>query len=352
MERARRKDRKTANTFGEILSLPPGEQEALGVRFTANEIAKQPELWLRVLEQLRARKASIQEFARSGDSPESLETWRIVRDMVPTARQLVITCNREGRLAALSREEPGSFLVVLPDDANDRGLAMTGSFTSMALAALSLGYLESWDELETLVARTSAMAARIITHHGDTLSALARTSFRRACYLGSGALAAVMREARLKMVELTAGGVAAIDESFLGIRHGPRVFINEDGIVVASLSSQSIVRRYELDLLRELRAKRQGSGMLLICDRADEEILALGATCLEAATDPPSLPDHWRILTDIVACQILATCKSIQLGLSPDQPSKDGIINRVVAGVMIHGRPGDSAGIPSPSRDG
>ena len=56
-------------------------------------------------------------------------------------------------------------------------------------------------------------------------------------------------------------------------------------------------------------------------------------TVIESFPTTEPLEDDYRVLTDIVAGQILATFKSIHLGLSPDNPSPDGIINRVVAGV-------------------
>jgi tagatose-6-phosphate ketose/aldose isomerase len=42
------------------------------------------------------------------------------------------------------------------------------------------------------------------------------------------------------------------------------------------------------------------------------------------------------MLTDIVVCQILAFHKSRSHGLSPDNPSPAGLINRVVQGVAIY----------------
>jgi tagatose-6-phosphate ketose/aldose isomerase len=145
-----------------------------------------------------------------------------------------------------------------------------------------------------------------------------------------------MHEGALKMLEMTAGRVIAICDSFLGVRHGPQVFINGQCLIVACLSSDPRVRRYEMDLLRELRQKGQGAGMLAISARDDPEIGRIADQVVAPVRPDEEIPDELRIFTDIVACQILAFNASRGLGLMPDNPSPGGVINRVVQGVTIY----------------
>ena len=275
-------------------------------------------------------------FARSGNSPESGATFRCVADRLPRARQVAITCNAEGELARLATGRPGSLCILLPEETNDRSLVMTSSFSSLALAGLSLGFMGLHELLETAVEKAARGAARIIVEYGDMLEDFARRGFSRACFLGSNTLYGCMQEGRLKMQEMTAGRVAAAYDSFLGLRHGPQVFVNTECVVVASLSSHPKVRRYEMDLLRELKMKKQGCGTLVICGRADREVREVSSDVIELSPFEEPLEDDYRPLTDVVVCQILATFKSIGLGLSPDNPSPEGIINRVVQGITIY----------------
>ncbi len=145
-----------------------------------------------------------------------------------------------------------------------------------------------------------------------------------------------MQEGRLKMQEMTAGRVTAAWDSVLGLRHGPQVFVNGECVVVASLSSRPDAQRYELDLLRELKIKKQGRGTLVICAKADEWVRAAADDVIELYPSGEPLADEYRALTDVVVCQILAAFASIGLGLSPDNPSPEGIINRVVEGITIY----------------
>src|SRR4051812_23170774 len=75
-------------------------------------------------------------FARSGNSPESVAAADLLHRLVPGLRHLVITCDPNGQLARRWSGAGNAVVVALPDEVNDRGFAMTSSFTGMALAAL------------------------------------------------------------------------------------------------------------------------------------------------------------------------------------------------------------------------
>lgn len=275
-------------------------------------------------------------FARSGNSPESLATFEQVRAFAAALPQIVITCHRNGALAKAARADRKTLLVELPPETNDRSLVMTSSFSAMALAAVGLSRLAEPDRLTELATQLGAGARRLMTQYGDVLRDFARLPFTRACYLGSGALYGTMQECHLKMLEMTEGRVASRFDSFLGVRHGPQVFINRNCAVIAALSSNPRIRPYELDLLKSLKRQRQGCGTLVICDRATWEIRALASHLVELYPDGKPVPDFYRIMTDVMAGQMVALFKCLALGLKPDAPCTTGAIHRVVQGVTIY----------------
>jgi tagatose-6-phosphate ketose/aldose isomerase len=278
-------------------------------------------------------------FARSGDSPESLAAWRFLRRVRPDARHLVITCNESGTLRREAARDPGALVLTLPPETNDRSLAMTSSFTSMTLCAIGLGWMDALPDLRRHVEAASEAARAIIEVHAEPIDAFARRDFRRACFLGSDALEGAMAEGSLKMMEMTAGKVAVISNSFLGVRHGPQIFIDNDCAVVACLSSVPKVRCYELDLLRELRRKGQGGSVMALSVHDDptlSDCVDLPVVLLPGGAREREIPDSLRVLTDIVACQVLAFSRSRALGLMPDNPSPGGVISRVVQGVTVY----------------
>ena len=73
-------------------------------------------------------------LARSGNSPESAAVVDRVRSLRPKILQLAITCNQESSLV----QSGLNGLIVLDPRTNDRSLVMTGSFSNLVLAGLSL----------------------------------------------------------------------------------------------------------------------------------------------------------------------------------------------------------------------
>ncbi len=275
-------------------------------------------------------------FARSGNSPESMATYNLVKKIYPDAKQVAITCNVNGELAKAARKDKGALYIQLPDETNDESLVMTSSFSTMAFTALGLTMMDDLDGLEKIAGAIGAAGERIIDKYGDMLKGFAEKDFSRACFLGSGALWGTMQECMLKLQEMTEGKVASKHDSFLGLRHGPQVFVDGTCVVVAALSSDKFIRRYEMDMLKELKAKGQGAGTLVICDKADDEIRKVATDIIELFPDGDGVDDSFRVMTDVMVGQIIGTFKSINVGLKPDNPSTSGTINRVVQGVVIY----------------
>ncbi len=74
-------------------------------------------------------------FSRSGDSPEGVALLQKALEGHSQIQHLVITCNQRGGMAQLCAQNSSQALaLILDDEANDRGLAMTSSFTNMLIA--------------------------------------------------------------------------------------------------------------------------------------------------------------------------------------------------------------------------
>ncbi len=189
-------------------------------------------------------------FARSGNSPESVAALSLAEQGMTDCHHLIVTCNREGDLYRQGQRQRNAHVVLLPQETNDRGFAMTSSFTGMMLAAALAFDLLPQD-------RTAALAswAAHVLEAGLPLAAhLARSGFERVVYLGSREFAGLAREAALKMLELSDGNIVAVAETPMGFRHGPKTIVNGKTLVVMFLCNDPYTRRYEMDLLRELRA--------------------------------------------------------------------------------------------------
>lgn len=281
------------------------------------------------------RPALMVSIARSGESPESAGAVATILDKEPDVRHLVITANRNSRLAndfSAARVN----VVALADATCDRSLVMTSSFTNLALAACGLAgdgnYVASVD---TLARATEALLSAGV----ETLAQVACTGFRRAVYLGSGANFGAAREGALKMLEMTGGRVGTIAETYLGLRHGPMSYVDQQTLVVCFVSGDPVVRAYETDLICEMNRKRLGARKLFAGPVVPRDLVSDGDSVLQEAA-LAALDDGYSAVRNVVVAQLLGFFRCRAEGLRPDSPSDDGVINRVVESFTLHGADG------------
>ena len=284
-----------------------------------------PALYLR-----RDRPTLLVSFARSGSSPESLAAVDLVREYVDQARFLDITCNPEGELARRGRDRADTLTLLMPPASCDRAFAMTSSLSCMVLAALAVFDPAPWPQRFERVRTLAALGQEALAQWQAAATALARVAYSRVIYLGSGPLEASAREAALKLLELSAGQVPALANTPLGFRHGPKALLNGDTLVVMLRSGEPLARRYEQDLLDELRGDGIAAHVLSVGPQAEDA----GADDLTLAV--PAMPDAWLVPLWLIFAQRYALQRSLALGLTPDNPFPDGTVNRVVQGVTIH----------------
>jgi len=268
-------------------------------------------------------------FARSGNSPESVAALDLANQFVGEIHHLAVTCNPDGALARKVGTAGSGMAILLPEETHDQSFAMTSSFSCMTYAALAA--LSGIDGIR--VDRMARAVEAVITEQTAAMTALAARRYERVVYLGSHIFKGLAREAALKLLELTDGGMIAAYDSPLGFRHGPKTIVNDRTLVVVFLSNDAYTRRYDLDLLEEIRRDAKAGGVLAISGR-DEGIPAGVDRILVPAVE--GAQDVDLLIPFIIAPQIFAFEESIRRGLSPDRPNVSGTVNRVVQGVRIH----------------
>ena len=276
-------------------------------------------------------------FSRSGNSPESIGTFLLASEFLDKISHIIVTCNREGKLAGIARKKGDALLLLSPEEANDKGLAMTSSFTTMVSTAQFLAYIQNLKEYERIIESLSKATENLLKNYSGLLKEISDLDFRRTFFLGSGALYGCAVESGLKLQEMTAGKIICKPDSFMGFRHGPEVAVNNESLVVFYISTDPFIRRYELDLMEDMHTKGLGMMKIAVCNRADKEIANYADHIIEF--DPQGeyeIPDLCRPIMDVTIAQVLALFKSLNLGLKPDNPSESGVITRVVKGVKIY----------------
>ncbi|HBZ35807.1 MAG TPA: sugar isomerase, partial [Rikenellaceae bacterium] len=193
-------------------------------------------------------------FARSGNSPEGNAAVSLAEKLRPgMVMHLAITCNADGDLAKIVKGlGPKGFVLDLPAETNDVGLAMTSSFTSMTLAGLLLQYVytEEFEKCKRYVSSLIEVGNKVISGFDSFASEISREAYTRVFFISSRPFFGGAYEAHLKVQELSGGTLVAYASDTLGLRHGFMASINEESLIVLTSSSNANRKQYEYDLLK------------------------------------------------------------------------------------------------------
>lgn len=276
-------------------------------------------------------------FARSGNSPESVHAVNLASQLVDDLYQIVITCNENGKLAKNTVNDEKSLLLLMPPQTNDLGFAMTSSFTTMVLNAMAVFNIDNIENFSSDVDKLSNSVNDFIENNIEKVTSLANEDFERIVYLGSSTSKGIARESALKVLELTAGKVNASYDTPLGFRHGPKSVVDDETVSVIYISNDEYTRKYDLDLAKEMLAHKKNDKVVIVGDNIEEDILNKADYVFNVENINYNVENEVLLpLQQIIFGQMLSFLKSVNLGITPDNPCPTGEVNRVVQGVILH----------------
>lgn len=181
---------------------------------------------------------------------------------------------------------------------------------------------------------TWRIVAAILTSLGDfSEGVFGYAPWKRIVYLGSGGLQGAARESALKVLELTAGKLAA----FMILQPDSVMDQNRWSITKhwwwylspATLTPVSMILICWLNSAVTTRAMR-----VIAIAAESTDIVAAGPHIIL----PPSrhFIDVEQAFCFLMYAQTFALMQSLHMGNTPDTPSASGTVNRVVQGVIIH----------------
>jgi tagatose-6-phosphate ketose/aldose isomerase len=282
-----------------------------------------------------ARKYLWISFSRSGDSPEGVAVLEGARKHHPDIHHLVVSCNANGRMIRESTGDPRVLGICLADAVNDRGLAMTSSFSNMVIFGQCLAHTNALAGYEEVLLQLVQAGKTFLPRAADCAAALAKEAYTKACFVGSGPLRAVTKESALKLLELTAGKTLTMSESVLGLRHGPMAALDQNTLFVCFLSGNRRIQQYERDLLEEIGKKQLVRSRIVVTGGEIPARDSFGEHYLTPAASN-AIADDYRPALDVIFGQLLGLFFSLRWNLRPDCPSPNGAISRVVQNVSIH----------------
>jgi len=319
----------TSSFIGNIMTFMLPKQKIYNIKSVpTTDIATHPNTFFQ-----KNKKYILVSLARSGNSPESIAAVDRANSICEkNISHIVITCNDSGELAKKTVNK-NALLLILPPDTNDKGLAMTSSFTSMLLASMLIFDIKKISLKKNEIDRLSGKGEFMITGYADLIFKIASSEFQRAVFLGSGERKGIAEECHLKLQELTDGKVTCLFDSFLGFRHGPKAAINEKTVLVYLLSDDEKIFRYERDLILQINRQVKPAIQIYVAQSKKQiDNIEFDLEMIPEKYDQTA----YDVILYVLIGQLLGLFKSIDLNLDPDNPSESGKISRVVEGVTIY----------------
>lgn len=284
------------------------------------------------------KKTLVVSFARSGDSPESAGVIDIADKLIDEVYHLFITCNKDGALAKRAVGNEKIFLLLMPEESNDKGFAMTSSFSCMLLSGI-LAFSKNSEEVIEEMLKIIDIAEKELKNKYVEIKEIAEQEHKRIVVLGSGILKGLAQELSLKVMELSAGKVVSVNNTTLGFRHGPKAIVNEETIVFELVNQDEYAMKYDEGLLEEMSE-----------DKSADKLIAYNISdnnSIEESTYKVIKPDESdrekiknrelaSLFIYLIYGQTYAFFKSQYLGNTTDNPFPSGEVNRVVKKFKVH----------------
>jgi tagatose-6-phosphate ketose/aldose isomerase len=112
--------------------------------------------------------------------------------------------------------------------------------------------------------------------------------------------------------------------------------LDKDTLFVTFLSTQSSRQAYETDLLREIQRKQLVGASLAVIGCGASPLPRLEGTRVVAPPRHWPVSDLYRPAVDVLFGQLLGLFFSLGNALTPDSPSPNGAISRVVQPIEIY----------------
>jgi len=274
-------------------------------------------------------------FARSGNSPESMGVLKIANFLCENIFHIIITCNKDGELVKNANSD-NTLLLILPPETDDKGLAMTSSFSTMLLTMLLILNIETIENEFSAIETLSLNAVKMLNSYEKEIQNIVEKKFERAVFLGSGELKGIAQECHLKLQEMTDGKIICKYDSFLGFRHGPKAVINNKTLLVYLFSDDEYVLQYEKDLVKQINKNNKVTAQIAVCGQNPVKIEKIHFDTEIFTGNTYSQVKEYGCVAYVLVGQLLGYYKSLFFGLNPDNPSLSGNISRVVEGVTIY----------------
>ena len=279
----------------------------------ASEIINNPYSYLKDLSDIL-----VISYSRSGNTPEISDALNICHKLLTNSYFLIMTSNNESTLVKNSLNKPNCFNFLLPKESNDRGFAMTSSYSCMILASVLLFNTNNLEKQKTYLDEAIINSKHILNNTWSEMLNIVRKNASRVLYVGTSELKGMSDYCALNTLKLTNGKIYALSWSPSNINQSIKPFITEDTILFLFKSVNNTNIDYNkifLDIIKEQNPKP-----FVIVASENASYLDSCNKCFYINYKNSMLPNIYLVLNYVIYSQIFNCMYSLHLGLSPDSP--------------------------------
>ncbi len=267
----------------------------------------------------------------SGNTPETVKVVERQLAAHPGTPHIAITNNAQSRLAQLASEQANGLFVAVPEGTSNGSFAATSEFTVPMWYIMLLLAPERWEELERVLPVLQRGAAYFLDNYAADIEQWAAEPRDNMVAVGALSLKAIACETSLKLLEMGNGRIMTAWHSMLEFRHGPKLTVNRDATVVGYIAARPEICRYDLDMMSELTRERS----------AEAQIIGIGHEALPdnhdvcdryyhfASPELAQFHESFSAMLYVLFAQLAGLYRAIALGVTPDNPSRDGKVAKV-----------------------
>ena len=226
----------------------------------------------------------------------------------------------------------------MPEESNDKGFAMTSSFSCMLLSGI-LAFSKNSEEVIEEMLKIIDIAEKELKNKYIEIKEIAEQEHKRIVVLGSGILKGLAQELSLKVMELSAGKVVSVSNTTLGFRHGPKAIVNNETIVFELINQDEYAVKYDEGLLEEMSEDKSADKLIAynissndLIEESTYKVIKLDETDRQKIKNR----ELASLFIYLIYGQIYAFFKSQYLGNTTDNPFPSGEVNRVVKKFKVH----------------
>lgn len=267
----------------------------------------------------------------SGNTPETVKVVERQLAAHPQTPHIAITNNAQSRLATLAREHANGLFIAVPEGTSNGSFAATSEFTLPMWYIMLLLAPARWSDLENVLPVLQRGATYFLDTFAADIEQWAAEPRDNMVAVGALSLKAIACETSLKLLEMGNGRIMTAWHSMLEFRHGPKLTVNRNATVIGYLAARPEIHRYDLDMMTELTRERSAAAQIV---GIGHDVLPEGhAVCDRyyhfAAPELAQQHESFSAMLYVLFAQLAGLYRAIALGVTPDNPSRDGKVAKV-----------------------